>query len=174
MIPRAFVEKYEEGLPKTMFLKPPNGKDWKLNLVKLDGNMWFQKGWKEFAEHHSLAHGHLLVFKYQRTSHFQVQIFDMSALEINYNFKRVEGKRASNSEGNKPPNDESSEDYRAGQKRKANLAFDFFQPCKLETGRDDKVRNDLKFQKVALDHTNKKCKGMKFNLLSNISLCFTS
>ncbi|XP_057437391.1 B3 domain-containing transcription factor VRN1-like isoform X2 [Lotus japonicus] len=118
MIPRAFVEKYEEGLPKTMFLKPPNGKDWKLNLVKLDGNMWFQKGWKEFAEHHSLAHGHLLVFKYQRTSHFQVQIFDMSALEINYNFKRVE-----------------------------------------ETGRDDKVRNDLKFQKVALDHTNKKCKG---------------
>lgn len=47
-IPRMFVENYGEGLPKTVFLKPPNGVEWKLSLIKHDGEVWFQKGWKEF------------------------------------------------------------------------------------------------------------------------------
>jgi hypothetical protein len=55
------VAKYGECLPKTIYLKTPNGVNWKLNLVKSDGNLWFQKGWKEFAEYHSLSNGHLLV-----------------------------------------------------------------------------------------------------------------
>lgn len=100
MIPRKFVEKYGEGLPKTISLKPPNGKEWKLDLIKSDGKIWFGKGWKEFADYHSLAHGHLLVFRYEKAFHFKIHIFDMSGLEINYPFRGVEAKRVYNSNGN--------------------------------------------------------------------------
>lgn len=122
MIPRKLVEKYGEGLPETISLKPPNGTTWKLKLVKNGGKIWFQKGWKEFAEYHSLSHGHLLVFRYKGTSQFKVHIFDKSALEIKYPFKRVEAKRASYGQGYKCPNDENLEDFRTSQKRKGKKA----------------------------------------------------
>ncbi|XP_057437201.1 B3 domain-containing protein Os03g0619800-like isoform X2 [Lotus japonicus] len=159
MIPRAFVEKYGEGLPKTVFVKPPNGAEWKLDLVKSDGEIWFQKGWKEFAEHHSLAHGHLLLFRYGGTSHFQLRIFAMNALEINYPVKTVECKRASDAKGKKPANNENSEDYKEGRKRKANLSLEVLQPCKMETGGCVKAGSAFKFRKTASPHTDKMCKG---------------
>ncbi|KAK2413934.1 B3 domain-containing transcription factor VRN1 [Trifolium repens] len=134
MMPIKFVKKYGESLPNVIYLKTPNGAKWKLNLVKSDGKIWFEKGWKEFAKYHSLAHGHLLLFKYQTTSHFQVQIFENSALEINYPFQ-----------GNKPP---SGENCRAPQKRKTNSSFEFLQQCKIG-----------KSQKVVVHHIDKECKG---------------
>ena len=85
-MPRKFVEKYGEGLSNAIYLKSPNGAKWKLNLLKIDGKIWFEKGWKEFAGHYSLAHGHLLLFRYEKTSLFEVHIFDKSALEIKYPF----------------------------------------------------------------------------------------
>jgi hypothetical protein len=130
-----------ESLPNVIYLKTPNGAKWKLNLVKCDGNIWFEKGWKEFAKYHSLAHGHLLLFKYQTTSHFQVQIFENSALEINYPFQ-----------GNKPP---SGENCRAPQKRKTNSSFEFLQQCKIG-----------KSQKVVVHHIDKECKGTRFCFFS--------
>ena len=150
MMPRKFVEKYGECLPKTICVKTPNGVNWKLNLAKSDGKIWFQKGWKEFAEYHSLAHGHLLLFKYERTSHFHVHIFDKSALEINYPLTRVEAKRVFNCQGKKPSN---NEDCRASQKRKANSSF--------EIGSSSCV-NVRKFQTAAVHHIDRKSKGMRF------------
>ncbi|AES73017.1 plant-specific B3-DNA-binding domain protein [Medicago truncatula] len=147
MMPRKFVEKYGECLPKTICVKTPNGVNWKLNLVKSDGKIWFQKGWKEFAEYHSLAHGHLLLFKYERTSLFHVHIFDKSALEINYPLTRVEDKRVFNCQGKKPSN---NEDCRASQKRKTNSSF--------EIGSSSCV-NVRKFQKAAVHHIDRKGKG---------------
>ncbi|CAK8541365.1 unnamed protein product [Lathyrus sativus] len=90
MIPVKFVNNYGEGLPPAICLKTPHGADWKINLAKNDGKIWLEKGWKEFAEFHSLSHGHLLVFRYEGTSHFEVQIFDKSDLEIKYPLKIVE------------------------------------------------------------------------------------
>jgi hypothetical protein len=141
MMPRKLVEKYGECLPKTTCVKTPNGVNWKLNLVKSDGKIWFQKGWKEFAEYHSLAHGHLLLFKYERTSLFHVHIFDKSALEINSPLTRVEAKKVFNCQG------------RASQKRKANSSF--------EIGSSSCV-NVRKFQKAAVHHIDRKGKGMRF------------
>ncbi|KAJ7961892.1 B3 domain-containing transcription factor VRN1-like protein [Quillaja saponaria] len=54
------------------------------NLTKEDGEVWFQNVWKEFTEHYSLADGHLLVFRYEKTSYFHVHVFDVSALEKDY------------------------------------------------------------------------------------------
>ncbi|AES78884.2 putative transcription factor B3-Domain family [Medicago truncatula] len=155
MMPRKFVEKYGEGLSKAIYLKTPNGAKWKLNLVKSDGKIWFEKGWKEFAKHHSLAHGHLLLFKYKRNSHFLVHIFEKSAFEINYPFQRVAAKtnRVSNGQGNKPPNGESR---RASQKRKDN-SFELHQPCDIGSSSCFRVE---KLQKVAsLHHTDRESKG---------------
>jgi hypothetical protein len=143
MMPRKFVQKYGEGLTKMMCLKTPNGEKWKLNLVKSDGKIWFEKGWKEFVEYHSLAQGHLIVFKYERNSHFEVQIFDMSAFEIKYPFKRFDAKRVFN-----------------GQKKKVDLSLKFHQPCEIGSSSCVKVE---KLQKVAaLNHIDKKCKGIRF------------
>ncbi|RDX87194.1 B3 domain-containing transcription factor VRN1, partial [Mucuna pruriens] len=157
-IPNKFVEKYGEGLSNTLFLKTPNGAEWKLNLEKRDGKIWFQKGWKEFAEYHSLAHGHLLVFRCQRTSHFQVYIHDLSALEIDYPFKEIEGKTTSNIQGNKPPNDENLEYHRPGQKRKDNSSLECLQLYQMMRSKCAKVENSLVLPKKALHHTDTKCK----------------
>ncbi|KAG4403360.1 hypothetical protein GLYMA_01G095166v4 [Glycine max] len=130
MLPNKFVEKYGEGLPNTLFLKAPNGAEWKLTLEKRDDKMWFQKGWREFAKHHSLDHGHLLLFRYQRTSHFQVHIFDGSGLEIEYPLGKVEGKMTSNYQKNKRPNGEK-------------LEYEFLQPC-MGSRKCVKVDNTMK------------------------------
>ncbi|MED6139998.1 hypothetical protein PIB30_088990 [Stylosanthes scabra] len=93
MIPRKFVRKYGECLSNKVVLKVPNGTEWKVYLEKHDDETWFQNGWKEFVEHHSLQHGDLLVFRFEGTSHFNVTIFDMSATEIDYPVKNKYGKR---------------------------------------------------------------------------------
>ncbi|KAK7293235.1 hypothetical protein RJT34_16098 [Clitoria ternatea] len=150
MIPCQFVEKYGEGLPDTLFLKPPTGAEWKMNLEKCYGKIWLQKGWKEFADYHSLAHGHLLLFKCETTSLLQVQIFDMSALEIDYPFKTLEGKMASNDQVNNPLGDENLECHRPALKRKRNSSLECLQLCKMSSGKCVKVENTLKFPKMAL------------------------
>lgn len=60
------------------------GNEWKVNWTKQNGEVWFEKGWKEFVEHYSLDHGHLIFFKYEGTSQIDVLILDQSALEIDY------------------------------------------------------------------------------------------
>ncbi|CAK8541364.1 unnamed protein product [Lathyrus sativus] len=142
MIPRKFVSKYGGCLPKAICLKTPNGAYWKLSLVKSDGKIWFEKGWKEFEEYHSLSHGDLLVFKYETTSHFEVQIFDMTATEITYPFKRVEAN--------------NKEDYRASQKRQAYSSFEIGSTSSVKDGKSQKV--------AAVHHTNKKRKGKLVNI----------
>ncbi|CAK8541366.1 unnamed protein product [Lathyrus sativus] len=97
-IPNKFVEKYGKGLPKDVYLNTPIGEQWKINLVKRDGKIWFGNGWKEFAEFHSLSYYHLIVFRYESTSHFEVQIFNKTALEINYPLKRIKSEKIFNSE----------------------------------------------------------------------------
>ncbi|XP_019459711.1 PREDICTED: B3 domain-containing transcription factor VRN1-like isoform X1 [Lupinus angustifolius] len=85
-IPSKFTRKYGVGLSNPVLLKPPDGTEWKVYWTKHVGDIWFQKGWKEFAAYYSIDYGHLLLFKYEETSHFNVHIFDMSTLEINYPF----------------------------------------------------------------------------------------
>ncbi|CAI8612447.1 unnamed protein product [Vicia faba] len=140
MIPIKFVNKYGEGLPTAICLKTPNSLDWKINFVKIDGKIWFEKGWKEFEEYYSLSHGHLLVFRYEGTTHFEVRIFDKSTLEINYPLDRVQVN--------------NEEDCRASQKRKVNSSF--------EIGSSSCVEVE-KSPKEVLDRTHKMHTGMKLN-----------
>lgn len=125
-MPTNFVEKYGIFLPKVIHLETPNGEKWELNLVKSEGKIWFEKGWNEFGEYHSLSHGHLLVFKYEQISHFKVHIFDKTTLEITYPFKRVDAQKVSN--------DEDPEDHIESRKTGNLLSesftcFCFFMAC---------------------------------------------
>ncbi|XP_068461785.1 B3 domain-containing transcription factor VRN1-like [Phaseolus vulgaris] len=83
-LPKMFTRKHGDGMSNPVFLRSPDGTEWKIYWVRSDGEIWFQNGWKEFATYYSLDHGHLLFFEYQGTTHFQVHIFDNSALEIDY------------------------------------------------------------------------------------------
>ena len=67
-----------------MLIKAPNGTKWKVYWKKINGEIWFGKGWKTFTENYSLGHGSLVVFEYKRTSKFDVHIFDQNAVEIDY------------------------------------------------------------------------------------------
>ncbi|RDX82046.1 putative B3 domain-containing protein, partial [Mucuna pruriens] len=83
-IPNKFARKYGGGLPNPVFIKPPDGTEWKVYWTHQNGEIWFEKGWKQFVEHFSLHHGHVIFFTYGGTSQIDVLILDQSALEINY------------------------------------------------------------------------------------------
>ncbi|MED6219248.1 hypothetical protein PIB30_034068 [Stylosanthes scabra] len=83
-VPKKFSKKYGDGLPNPVFLKPPDGTEWKIDWTKQDGEVLFEKGWKEFATYYSLDNGHLLWFEYNGTSEIEVHIHDTSCLEIDY------------------------------------------------------------------------------------------
>ena len=66
------------------FLTIPNGTKWTVKLTKRDGEVWFQNGWREFANYHALTVGSLIVFRYEGNSGFSVLIFDATSTEIEY------------------------------------------------------------------------------------------
>jgi len=63
---------------------PPDGTKWKVYWKKINGEIWFEKGWKYFTENYSLGHGSLVVFEYKGTSKFDVHILGQNAVEIDY------------------------------------------------------------------------------------------
>jgi len=67
-----------------VLIKPPDGTKWKVYWKKINGEIWFEKGWKAFTENYSLGHGCLVVFEYKGTSKFDVHIFGRNAVEIDY------------------------------------------------------------------------------------------
>ncbi|MED6151620.1 hypothetical protein PIB30_084198 [Stylosanthes scabra] len=83
-IPRKFSRKYGGDVRNPVYLKPPDGTQWKIDWTNHDGEILFENGWKEFAAYYSLHDGHLLWFEFKETSLFEVHIFDMSGLEIDY------------------------------------------------------------------------------------------
>ncbi|MED6219244.1 hypothetical protein PIB30_034063 [Stylosanthes scabra] len=83
-VPKKFCKKYGDDLLNPVYLKPPDGTEWKIDWTKKDGEILFEKGWKELATYYSLDNGHLLWFEYDGTSKIEVHIFDMSGLEIDY------------------------------------------------------------------------------------------
>ncbi|KAI3520975.1 hypothetical protein L1887_10430 [Cichorium endivia] len=83
-IPKKFTEKHGTNLLERVILKVPNGDVWQVDLQKSKGEIWFENGWWEFAEHYGLKFGHLLMFNYEGFSIFDVIIFDTTASEIVY------------------------------------------------------------------------------------------
>ncbi|KAJ6419594.1 hypothetical protein OIU84_029662 [Salix udensis] len=83
-IPNMFVRRYGEELSVAAKVTVPSGHAWQIGLTKDQSNIWFDEGWQEFVEHHSISYGYLLLFAYRGCCNFSVLIFDMSACEIPY------------------------------------------------------------------------------------------
>ncbi|KAM7250085.1 hypothetical protein ACFE04_021968 [Oxalis oulophora] len=84
-IPNVFVQNYGDCLSNPVFLEDPCGETWKLKLTSSpDGLLLLEDGWRDFAHHYSLSFGHLVSFRYQGNSLFQIVIFEQNASEIFY------------------------------------------------------------------------------------------
>ncbi|KAJ4843265.1 hypothetical protein Tsubulata_009868 [Turnera subulata] len=84
VIPKAFIQAHGSSLQSPVQLKTASGSLWEVELKKSGDQVLLEKGWKEFAKHYSLAHGHLLVFEYDGNSGFCVIIFDKTATDTEY------------------------------------------------------------------------------------------
>ncbi|KAL6331726.1 hypothetical protein AAG906_016722 [Vitis piasezkii] len=82
--PVNFLKEYGNSLSNFVFLHLPTGAEWRVELLKLHGEVLFGSGWKRFADFYSIGYGHFLLFRYEGSSHFHVLIFDMTASEIEY------------------------------------------------------------------------------------------
>ncbi|XP_042517269.1 uncharacterized protein LOC122091409 isoform X2 [Macadamia integrifolia] len=87
LFPVEFVRQLGEDLPDSAVLKVPNGKELVVELKKIDGVVWFHKGWQEFLEYHNISVGYSLVFRYDGDSEFLVLIFNHDACEIQYTLR---------------------------------------------------------------------------------------
>ncbi|KAL6332108.1 hypothetical protein AAG906_020790 [Vitis piasezkii] len=83
-IPQIFLKEYGNSLSNFVFLHLPTGAEWRVELLKLHGEVLFGSGWQRFADFYSIGYGHFLLFRYEGSSHFHVLIFDMTASEIEY------------------------------------------------------------------------------------------
>ncbi|KAG5614419.1 hypothetical protein H5410_014243 [Solanum commersonii] len=84
-IPKDFANRYcKNNLLNLAYLEVPSSKVWEVEVVHFEDQMWLDKGWLDFIDHHSISCGHFLMFGYDGRSHFNVTIFDLSETEIKY------------------------------------------------------------------------------------------
>ncbi|XP_026416340.1 B3 domain-containing transcription factor VRN1-like [Papaver somniferum] len=82
-LPKEFTVKYGKKLCDNVIIKVPNGV-WRIGMRKAEGLILFENGWPEFMEFYSIRVGHVILFRYDGNSKFQVHIFGMDATEIDY------------------------------------------------------------------------------------------
>ncbi|CAK7337933.1 unnamed protein product [Dovyalis caffra] len=70
-----------ETLPKNATLKDGNAEIWHVGLVKNEGDWIIKDGWKEFASYYSLVDGDFLIFKYDGSSEFEVELYGKNGLK---------------------------------------------------------------------------------------------
>lgn len=83
-IPPNFVERFGDELSYVATLTNPKGYVMRVGITKEDGNIWFDDGWNEFVEYHSIGVGYFVVFQYRENSKFQVFIYNTTTCEIEY------------------------------------------------------------------------------------------
>ncbi|KAK7310207.1 hypothetical protein RJT34_07564 [Clitoria ternatea] len=83
-VPRSFTRRNWDGMLNPVSLRLPNGTEWNVYWVVIDGDVWFRNGWQEFSKYSCLDVSYFLMFRYDGNSRFNVIICDKSGLEINY------------------------------------------------------------------------------------------
>ncbi|QCE08669.1 hypothetical protein DEO72_LG9g3698 [Vigna unguiculata] len=83
-VPSKFTRKHGSCLSNPVSLSTPDSKKWIVYWTQEDGEVWFDKGWKEFAENYSLSYGYFVLFRFKGTSQIDVIILDKSSVELDY------------------------------------------------------------------------------------------
>jgi hypothetical protein len=81
-IPDKFVREFGDELSAEATLTDHNGNFWQVGLEKANNKIWFDDGWHDFIEYHSIHCGYFVVFRYEGNSKFYVLVFDNTATEI--------------------------------------------------------------------------------------------
>ena len=72
---------HRETLGKECVLWPTHTSDsWRVRTKCIDDELYFKKGWKKFAKHHSLQFGDMLIFRHVQNSEFDVDVVDKSCI----------------------------------------------------------------------------------------------
>ena len=53
-----------------------DGRNWKVDLIEMDGDFYFCNQWESFVNHYKLESNNLVVFKYKGNQIFKSLIFD--------------------------------------------------------------------------------------------------
>jgi hypothetical protein len=131
-VPKKFVEKYWEGMPNPVVIRLPNGVQQDLCWVKRDGDIWFRKNWEKIAKF--LKFGFVVYFKYMGGSCFELEIFGLNCLEIDYSNIKLKKEAQEfievSDESDDYDDSDESEIHKQFQrtqngKRKMNMDFDF-------------------------------------------------
>lgn len=80
-VPSKFVEHLESRTSGSFTLIGPSGNIWHVDLIEINGHLYFRDGWSTFVNDHSLQCGDTLIFRYNWDSNFNIQIFDQSSCE---------------------------------------------------------------------------------------------
>ncbi|KAI3966129.1 hypothetical protein MKW92_019970 [Papaver armeniacum] len=82
-LPNELTDKYGTELSDLAIIKVLNS-IWHIELREAEGVLFFENGWPEFMEFYSICVGHVILFRYDGDSKFQVHIFGMDSTEIDY------------------------------------------------------------------------------------------
>ncbi|KAL2482440.1 B3 domain-containing transcription factor VRN1 [Forsythia ovata] len=83
-IPNKFGEKYENELSSIVKLTDPTNGTWCVRLERVEKTLWLHDGWEKFFEDHSISYGNFLLFIYRGNSCFNVLIFHLTGIEVDY------------------------------------------------------------------------------------------
>ncbi|XP_038682300.1 B3 domain-containing protein At5g18000-like [Tripterygium wilfordii] len=80
-IPSAFVARIDRNFPENVILRSSRGRIWLVKVIKVENDVFFEKGWKEFVKDNSIEHKDFLEFKYNGGSMFDFTLFGNSQCE---------------------------------------------------------------------------------------------
>ncbi|KAJ8452042.1 hypothetical protein Cgig2_016623 [Carnegiea gigantea] len=81
-IPEKFAKYFKgESLSGWWSLRGPNGKQWMVQIKRIQDETVFSEGWGSFVKDHRINPGDTLIFTYSGNSSFQVSIFNSNGCE---------------------------------------------------------------------------------------------
>lgn len=86
------MKKYGRHLSSDIYLNVPNSEQpWKVKLEKTNNDIFLGEGWQDVMEFYNVKWGHFLLFRFDggSISQFDVDIFDLSATEIDYPLRKI-------------------------------------------------------------------------------------
>ncbi|XP_038715558.1 B3 domain-containing transcription factor VRN1-like isoform X2 [Tripterygium wilfordii] len=83
-IPHSFLKHFKGVLPRECILRSHIGKSWIVRLEEVDKCIFFSDSWGNFVQDHSLEWGDFIMFTYEGSFEFHVNVFEKSGCEMDY------------------------------------------------------------------------------------------
>lgn len=156
-IPFKFINHMEVKTPGSVSLIGPSEKTWHVDLVQQKESLFFHDGWPEFVSDHFIESGDTLVFRYDGSMQFTVQIFDQSSCEKDSAFLAncsQEPSDIDNSMGKKRERERegstSSDKISESQPKKVKISFEDLVECITKNSEAEVEKSDKECQEIVM------------------------